>query len=211
MADITVGYKGSTIAEISTSGTTTLGTSGKYCEDDITLQYVKPSAPTPTNMISNGDFSQAGATTDGWSSTNVRATVGISDGRLVLTHTTTSNITYGLRYDGINLIQGHKYMVKFKLKKTMNDDDGDSKVVDVRFATQLSDLVTAASTYTTLRRINVVQDTIIEQISAFIAEDDYTCLGFIFGGAIATAAANESMLELYYVELYDITDIVDSW
>ena len=46
MADITIGYKGETIAEISASGTTTLGTSGKYCEDNITLQYVRPSAPT---------------------------------------------------------------------------------------------------------------------------------------------------------------------
>lgn len=44
MADITVSYKGSTIAEVSASGTTTLGTSGKYCEDDITLQYVKPAS-----------------------------------------------------------------------------------------------------------------------------------------------------------------------
>lgn len=44
MADITVSYKGSTIAEVSASGTTTLETAGKYCEDDITLQYVKPAA-----------------------------------------------------------------------------------------------------------------------------------------------------------------------
>lgn len=45
MADITVSYKGATIAEVSESGTTTLGTSGKYCEDDITLQYVQPISP----------------------------------------------------------------------------------------------------------------------------------------------------------------------
>ena len=43
MADITLSYKGSTIAEVSASGTTKLNTKGKYCEDDITLQYVKPS------------------------------------------------------------------------------------------------------------------------------------------------------------------------
>lgn len=39
MADITIGYKGSTIATVNSAGTTTLGTSGKYCEDDITVQY----------------------------------------------------------------------------------------------------------------------------------------------------------------------------
>ena len=43
MADITLSYKGSTIAEVSASGTTKLNTKGKFCEDDITLQYVKPS------------------------------------------------------------------------------------------------------------------------------------------------------------------------
>jgi len=43
MADITLSYKGSTIAEISDSGTKTLNTAGKYCEDDITLEYEKPS------------------------------------------------------------------------------------------------------------------------------------------------------------------------
>ena len=43
MADITVSYKGSSIATINSSGTTTLGTSGKYCEDDITINYDKPS------------------------------------------------------------------------------------------------------------------------------------------------------------------------
>lgn len=43
MADITVSYKGNTIAEVSASGTTTLGTSGKYCEDDISIAYTKPS------------------------------------------------------------------------------------------------------------------------------------------------------------------------
>lgn len=46
MSDITLTYKGSTIATMEASGTKTLKTAGKYCEDDITLQYVRPSAPT---------------------------------------------------------------------------------------------------------------------------------------------------------------------
>ena len=94
MADITISYKGATIAEISASGTTTLGTSGKYCEDDITLQYVKPS----------GGGSYIGGTV-AWNqmlkemnSTNYVATaagttVSISDGA--------ATVTAGSRYNGI--------------------------------------------------------------------------------------------------------------
>ena len=43
MADITLTYKGNTIAEISDSGSKTLQTEGKYCEGNIGLTYVKPS------------------------------------------------------------------------------------------------------------------------------------------------------------------------
>lgn len=43
MADITLTYKGNTIAEISDSGTKTLETGGTYCEADIEVEYVKPS------------------------------------------------------------------------------------------------------------------------------------------------------------------------
>lgn len=43
MSDITINYKGSAIATMDASGTKTLLTEGKYCEDDITVDYVKPS------------------------------------------------------------------------------------------------------------------------------------------------------------------------
>lgn len=43
MADVTVKYKGNTIAEISKEGTKTLKTSGKYCEGDISVSYIPPS------------------------------------------------------------------------------------------------------------------------------------------------------------------------
>lgn len=43
MADVTVSYKGSNIVELDDSATKTLTTSGKYCEGDITIDYVKPS------------------------------------------------------------------------------------------------------------------------------------------------------------------------
>lgn len=48
MADVAISYKGSQIASMNASGTKTLLTEGKYCEDDIVVQYTKPSAPTPT-------------------------------------------------------------------------------------------------------------------------------------------------------------------
>ena len=42
MADVTIIYKGETIATMNASGTKTLQTQGKYCEDDIDVEYVKP-------------------------------------------------------------------------------------------------------------------------------------------------------------------------
>ena len=42
MADLTIKYKGNPIAELSESGTKTLKTAGKYCEDDISVEYAKP-------------------------------------------------------------------------------------------------------------------------------------------------------------------------
>ena len=44
MADVTLTYKGSTIAEMNNTGSKTLKTSGKYCEGDIGVSYVKPSS-----------------------------------------------------------------------------------------------------------------------------------------------------------------------
>ena len=42
MDDITLSYKGITIATMSASGSKTIQTAGKYCEDDIALSYIKP-------------------------------------------------------------------------------------------------------------------------------------------------------------------------
>lgn len=39
MSDVTISYKGSPIATMDASGTKTLQTQGKYCEDNITVQY----------------------------------------------------------------------------------------------------------------------------------------------------------------------------
>lgn len=51
MADLTIKYKGQTIAELSESGTKTLKTAGKYCEGDITVEYAKPAGGGNTYQI----------------------------------------------------------------------------------------------------------------------------------------------------------------
>ena len=43
MADVTLTYKGATIAELSDSGSKTLQTAGRFCEANIGLEYTKPS------------------------------------------------------------------------------------------------------------------------------------------------------------------------
>lgn len=48
MADVSITYKGAEIASMSATGTKTLLTEAKYCEDDITVAYTKPSAPAPS-------------------------------------------------------------------------------------------------------------------------------------------------------------------
>ena len=42
MADLTIKFKGQSIVELSESGTKTLKTAGKYCEDNISVEYAKP-------------------------------------------------------------------------------------------------------------------------------------------------------------------------
>ena len=48
MSEVAINYKGSSIASMDASGTKTLLTQGKYCEDDIEVVYTRPSAPSPS-------------------------------------------------------------------------------------------------------------------------------------------------------------------
>lgn len=60
MADITVTYKGNTIKSVGANSTTTLGTSGKWCEDDITIASSWNYLGANATKISNfADFSVA--------------------------------------------------------------------------------------------------------------------------------------------------------
>ena len=52
MAEVEISYKGSNIATMNASGTKTLLTEAKYLEDDVTVTYTRPSAPSGTKNIS---------------------------------------------------------------------------------------------------------------------------------------------------------------
>lgn len=63
MADVTLTYKGNTILEMSATGNKALKTAGKYCEDDIELDYVKPDGvyfgenrPPESSLGVNGEY-----------------------------------------------------------------------------------------------------------------------------------------------------------
>ena len=43
MSEVNISYKGNSIATMDASGTKTLQTSGKYCEDNIQVVYTRPS------------------------------------------------------------------------------------------------------------------------------------------------------------------------
>lgn len=49
MSDVSINYKGSEIASMNASGSKVLTTQGKYCEDNITINYAKP---TPVEVES---------------------------------------------------------------------------------------------------------------------------------------------------------------
>ena len=51
MGDVSIKYKGEIIAEMSNSGNKTIKTSGKYCEDNITVEYTKSVATAPSGKI----------------------------------------------------------------------------------------------------------------------------------------------------------------
>ena len=53
MADLTIKFKGNPIVELSESGTKTLKTAGKYCEDDISVEYAKPAGGGGSEMFSS--------------------------------------------------------------------------------------------------------------------------------------------------------------
>lgn len=63
MSDITINYKGSPIATMDASGTKTLLTEGKYCEDDLEVVYVKPGGGGGVlTLLNNGTYNLSSGT-----------------------------------------------------------------------------------------------------------------------------------------------------
>lgn len=58
MADVNISYKGTTIATMDASGSKTLNTQGKYCEDNITVQYTDPEKTTQTKSVTPSESAQ---------------------------------------------------------------------------------------------------------------------------------------------------------
>lgn len=58
MADVKISYKGESIATMDASGSKTLNTQGKYCEDNITVQYTDPEKPTQTKSVTPSESAQ---------------------------------------------------------------------------------------------------------------------------------------------------------
>lgn len=107
MAEVEISYKGSNIATMNASGTKTLLTEAQYMEDDVTVTYTRPAAPSGTKNIS---ITQNGATTEdvtSYASAQITANVPntysagdegkvVSNGALVAqgSDTVTTNDTY---------------------------------------------------------------------------------------------------------------------
>ena len=70
MADVTLTYKGQTIIALSATGNKTIKTAGKYCEDDISLAYVKSGGGGRSDILYNGDFSVNTTGVTSWSAEN---------------------------------------------------------------------------------------------------------------------------------------------
>lgn len=94
MAEVEISYKGSNIATMNASGTKTLLTEAKYLEDDVTITYARPYAPSGTKNIS---ITQNGTTTEDVTSyASAEITVAVpnpSTGTLNITAPGTYNVT----------------------------------------------------------------------------------------------------------------------
>lgn len=78
MSDINITYKNSSIATMDASGTKTIETAGKYCEDDITIEYVRPEPVLESLSVSeNGEYTP-GLGVDGFSQVSVNVQSGDS-------------------------------------------------------------------------------------------------------------------------------------
>lgn len=176
------------------TGTINISTNGtidvtQYASADVDISSAF------TNIISNSDFSDG---TTGWSSLQPSySSIALSGGKLVLTHTTTSNRNYGVSCS-VNTQAGHTYLIEYKLTKTIVDTDGDARGISVKFGGINGQVVGMIN--------GITQDQTITRMVAGTADSNLTSISITFLGNIGTAASNDSMMEIWYCNMYDITD-----
>ena len=97
MSDVTIKYKGQSIATMDATGSKTLNTQGKYCEGDIDVEYVKPAG--------GGGFSADDIASRTGIAGNVVLTSATSIGQYAFANT---NIT-SLSSDTVTTISGNAF------------------------------------------------------------------------------------------------------
>lgn len=183
MADITISYKGATIAEVSASGTTTLETAGKYCEDDISLAYAKPSGGSyiggtiAWNQMLNPIKESATGTYGGVTVTKN------GDGIITLNGTATANASYGL-YSGFPHVEAHKYFIGGY--KKIGNNTGFIGYNGLRKDSGNGNVFSAPAALSTMNvRLDIKSGDVFDNVTMYPILIDLTLL---FGSAIADYA-----------------------
>ena len=118
--DVTISYNGSTIASLSDSGREVLETSGKLCEDDITIDYTRYSPSLQYKQVypstSNQDIYPDGGY-DGLSRVTVAAIYPWKSAQTYTPTTTDQTIQSGRWLTGAQTIKGDANLVASNIKK----------------------------------------------------------------------------------------------
>lgn len=97
MADVTISYKGSPIAEMNESGIKTLNTKGSYCEDDIVVSYQSNSSASDAVDTNSKTYEITLTKSAGWvllTSLDEEVLEHINDASLVVSLARTSEYVY---------------------------------------------------------------------------------------------------------------------
>ena len=146
-------------------------------------------------LVQNGNFADG---TTGWSAISPNhSSLSVVDNTLILTHTATSNRSYGVS-TSCAFVANHKYLIKGTAKKTMVDSDPDSKGFKLYCDTDL------LKTYSASQNDVVTLDTIVSTLNSG------TLFKISFLGGIGTPASDDSMMELNNINVIDLTQMFGS-
>ena len=141
MSDITISYKGSSIATMDASGTKTLLTEGKYCEGDIEVVYVSPGGGSTLGtktITANGTYNASSDGYDGYSqvTANVPASAVDSGTKSIMANGNNQDV---VGYAAVNVNVPNSYAAGDEGKVVLNGE----------LVSQTSDTVTTNDTYDT--------------------------------------------------------------